>query len=168
MTIKKNINNRDSHTSENYRCAMEAMMTCCEFLLFTVTHQMIVHTVAIMFFTIICENLRRRYVPCICPHMERAQGRQNATNALQSLPQTFRKYGELNPRTTEGGGYHPLCFSNAIFFPRKFFRNASVYLWATHFHIFWCINFINIMLLCESVLKKWSVLGGYHPLDLSS
>jgi len=35
------------------------------------------------------------------------------------------------------GGYHPLCFPNAIFFPCKFFRNASVYLWTTHFHIFW-------------------------------
>jgi len=39
----------------------------------------------------------------------------------------FEKF--LNPPTTEGGDYHPLCFSNAIFYPRNFFRNASVHLW---------------------------------------
>jgi len=54
---------------------------------------------------------------------------------------------------------------NAIFFPCNFFRNASVYLWATHFHIFWWINFKKMLLPGESVLKKVKCLGrgGYHP-----
>jgi len=67
-----------------------------------------------------------------------------------------------------GGGY-PLCFPKTIFFPCNFFRNASVYLWATHFHIFWWINFKNILLPGESVLKKVKCLMGVvtTPLDLS-
>jgi len=35
---------------------------------------------------------------------------------------------------------YPVCFKRHIF-PREFFRNASVHLWATHFHIFWCTHF---------------------------
>jgi len=45
-----------------------------------------------------------------------------------------------------------------------FFRNASVYLWATHFHIVWCINLKKRLLPGKSVLKKVKCLGGgYSP-----
>jgi len=59
----------------------------------------------------------------------------------------------------------PLCFSNEIFFPHKCFRNASVQLWATHFHIFWCTNLKQIWLPREPVLKKEvkCLEGGYPP-----
>jgi len=70
----------------------------------------------------------------------------------------------LNPRTTEGGvGYHPPVFSKRHIFSEQIFRNASVYLWATHFHIFWWINFKKMLLPGKTVLKKVKCLGGLPP-----
>jgi len=82
----------------------------------------------------------------------------------------------LNHRSNDGRGYHPLCFSNAIF-QREFLRNASVHLRVTHFHIFWCTNFKTILLPRKYVKITVKVLAGcYHlpyispisPLYLSS
>ena len=48
----------------------------------------------------------------------------------------------------------------AIFFTCDFFRNASVYLSAIHFHIFWCKNLETILLPRESVHQKVKCLRG--------
>ena len=62
-----------------------------------------------------------------------------------------------------GGGYHPLYFFSTPFFPRGFLGNASVYLSANHFHIFWCKNLANTLLPLESVYQKVKCLRGVPP-----
>ena len=63
----------------------------------------------------------------------------------------------FNPRITKGvGGYHPLVFFQRRFFLCGFFGNASVYLWAIQFHIFWCTISKKMWLLANLYTKKWS------------
>jgi len=83
-------------------------------------------------------------------------------NLLDLLITQITSTQPLTLELPRGGGWLPprLCFLNAIFFSCLFFRNASVHLWTTHFHIFWCINFKNILLPGESVLTKVKCLGG--------
>ena len=54
----------------------------------------------------------------------------------------------------------PPYFSTPFFSSRFFFRNASVYLSAIHFHFFWCKNLEKVLLPRQSVHQKVKCLWG--------
>ena len=61
---------------------------------------------------------------------------RSVTCSLEAIVITW-----INPRITRGGSGEwlpPSLLFQRHFFPRGFFGNASVYLSAIHFHIFWC------------------------------
>jgi hypothetical protein len=50
-----------------------------------------------------------------------------------------------------------------VVFSCVFFGKASVYLWAIHFHMYWCKNLGKIVLPRESLYQKVTCLGGWLP-----
>ena len=79
-----------------------------------------------------------------------------------SVSGAYGPYGTILTLGLPGGVwlYGYMYFFQRHFFPRVFFRIASVYLTAIHFHIFWCTNLEKMLLPRESVYQKVECLRG--------